>query len=168
MCERVVVGVFISVYMCHCVCVYLCVCVCLILKKGEGGRETTFYRWYGEADCLGRIQIIGWEGREWGASRPEELLRKVQKAPVREKILPRPSPNVNLASSPDDIWPEESRSGLESHQMNQGARHQQFFNKPKYGVSSGLEKWMDQKYQGLQGYLRPILVTRRGHRWFTR
>ena len=106
--------------------------------------------------------FYGWEGREWGASRPEELLRRVQKPPVREKLLPRPSPNVNLASSPDDIWPEESRSGLESHQMNQGARHQQFFNKPKYGVSSGLEKWMDQKYQGLQGYLRPILVNRRG------
>lgn len=104
----------------------------------------------------------GWEGREWGASRPEELLRRVQKAPEREKLLPRLSPKINLASSQNDIWPEESRSGLEIHQINQGARNQQFFNKPKHGASSGLGKWMDKKYQGLQRYLRPILVNRRG------
>ena len=107
--------------------------------------------------------FYGWEGREWGASRPEELLRRVQqKAPVREKLLPRFTPKVNLASSQNNISPEESRSGLETHQMNQGARNQQLLNNPKHGASSGLGKWMDKKYQGLQRYLRPILVNRRG------
>ena len=117
---------------------------------------------FGEEFSGEDLGFHGWEGREWGASRPEELLRRVQKAPVREKLSPRLTPKVNLASSQNDIWPEESRSGLETHQMNQGARNQHFFNKSKHGASSGLGKWMDKKYEGLQGYLRPILVNRRG------
>ena len=125
------------------------------LLAGAGGRS-------GREDFA-----YGWEGREWGASRPEALLRRLRKAPAGRG-------KVEFGAQQNTILREEARAGWQTHQVTKGSRKEEVSSKSKVGAQShgrtgavgkgvtGGAATVLRSAAGLQGYLAPILVNRTG------
>ena len=134
----------------------------LVRGDGRSGREDFAY---------------GWEGTEWDASRPEALLRRVQRGPGKaEEVLRGGSAGakVDFGAKQNTPLREEARTGWETHQVTQGSRKKGFSSKSKAGAqshgrsSTTLVKVVPgaaavlRSVAGLQGFLKPFLVNRSG------
>ena len=125
----------------------------LFTGGGKSGREDFAY---------------GWEGREWDASRPEALLRRVQKDPGKG------SAKVGFGTEQNTIFREEARTSWETHQVTKGSGKEEVLSKSKVGAQShgrtgsvgkgvrGGPTTVLRSAAGVQGYLKPILVNRSG------
>ena len=124
---------------------------------------------------------FGWQGREWGASRPEALLRRVQKGPDGQQGGPKRGKRVQeggpgkggvaekllRAQSAQAIegFREEERSGWKTHQEAKGSRKEEVSNRSTLGAGKGMASsvtLVPRPAAGLEGYLSPILANRRG------